>query len=506
MSQPLRLLMVEDSKDDADQVIGVLRPAGYEPIFELVDTPPSMREALEHKEWDLITANSTLSQFSAREALALAKELSPQAPFVVVTGDNDVDRAISLIRGGAKDYIRKWELARLIPTVAAVMHEVEQERERKQAEQALRLSEARYRRLFDTAQDGILILDAESGQITDVNPYLIKMLGYPLHEFIGKKLWEIGTFRDSEASKAAFATLQTQGYVRYDDLPLEASDQRRIDVEFVSNVYTLDDRKIIQCNIRNISRRKEAEAKILHLNKELQQRLQDRWREEEELRKQASDLNYSISHGLGTSVRWTSGLAKSLANSHFHQLDLEGQELIDKIRTSVDQIAGMLDGLTEVARCSSAELHRRPVDLSALARRIAAGLRLRDPGRNTEFVIAQGITVNGDPQMLRRVLENLLDNAFKFTAARAAARIEFGVAWQPEGRFAYFVRDNGIGFDMAQSDRLFSPFQTVHGDVDPPRPSIGLAIIERIIRRHGGEVWAEGAENTSATFYFTLDK
>jgi PAS domain S-box-containing protein len=504
MLQPLRLLMVEDSKDDADQVIDVLRPAGYEPIYELVDTHPRMREALERKEWDLITANCTLSQFSAPEALALAKELSPEAPFIVVTGDNDVDRAISLIRGGAKDFIRKWELARLIPTVAEVMRGVEEERERKRAEQALRLSEGRYRRLFDTAQDGILILDAESGQITDVNPYLVKMLGYPLEEFIGKKLWEIGTFRDSDASKAAFLTLQTQGYVRYDDLPLEASDQRRIDVEFVSNVYTLDGHKIIQCNIRNISRRKEAEAKVRHLNQELEQRLQDRWREEEELRKQASELNYSISHGLGTSVRWISGLAKSIATGHSHQLDVEGQGLIDQIRLGVDQMAGMLDGLTEVARCSSAELHRRPVDLSALARRVAAGLRLSDPSRNTEFVIAQGITVNGDPQMLRRVLENLLNNAFKFTATRAAARIEFGVAWQPEGRLAYFVRDNGIGFDMAQSDRLFSPFQTMHGEDDLPRPSVGLAIIERIVRRHGGEVWAEGAENTSATFYFTL--
>jgi PAS domain S-box-containing protein len=504
MSQPLRLLMVEDSRDDADQLINVLRPAGYEPAYEMVDTSPSMRKALKSKNWDLITADCILPQFSGPEALTLAKELSPETPFIVVTGDNDINRAISLMKAGAKDFIRQQELNRIVPTVAEVLREVQVERDRKSADQALRASESRYRRLFDTAQDGILILDAESGKITEVNPYMIKLLGYPLEEFIGKKLWEIGTFKDSDASKSAFLTLQAQGYVRYDDLPLEASDRRRIDVEFVSNVYMVDDHKVIQCNIRNITRRKQVEAKVRHLNHELEQRLVERVVEVEELRKQAIDLDYSISQGFGTSARRISSLAKALENGHSYKLDAEGQKLIDKIRISVDQMACMLDGLTEVARCSFVEVHQRPVNLSALARRVAAGLRLSDPRRNVEFVIAEGITVNGDPQLLRKVLENLLDNAFKFTATSSAPRIEFGVASQLDGRRAFFVRDNGVGLDMAQSERLFSAFQPVHPDHELPGIGVGLATVERIIRRHGGEVWGEGAENTGATFYFTL--
>jgi PAS domain S-box-containing protein len=132
-----------------------------------------------------------------------------------------------------------------IPTVEEVMKEVEIRRERQRAEQALQVSEARYRRLFETAQDGILILDAESGHIMDVNPFLVKMLGYPHEDLVGKALWEIGSFKDNDASKSAFRQLQSQGYVRYEDLPLEASDGRRIDVEFVSNVYLVGERR---CN------------------------------------------------------------------------------------------------------------------------------------------------------------------------------------------------------------------------------------------------------------------
>ncbi|HXM24270.1 MAG TPA: ATP-binding protein [Terriglobales bacterium] len=504
MSQPLRLLIVEDSEDDADQLLRVLRPAGYEPAYEIVDTLPAMRTALEHKDWDLITSDHSMPKFSAPAALALAKELRPNAPFIVVTGQNDLSLAVSLMKSGARDYIRKEELERLVPTIEEVMREVEVGRERQRTEHLLQVSEARYRRLFETAQDGILTLDADTGQITDVNPYLVKMLGYPQEDFIGKKLWEIGTFKDTEASKSTFLELQTQGYIRYEDLPLEASDERRVDVEFVSNVYMVGDKKVIQCNIRNITRRKEAEAKVRHLNAELEQRLQDRTVQLEVLDKEAENFNYSISHDLRAPLRWIGGFAQALEEDYARKLDPEGQRFIEKIRASAERMGAMLDGLIEVARFSRTELRREPVDLTAMVRRVAADLQQSAPDRKVEFVIAAGITANGDPRLLQRVLENLLNNAYKFTAKRVPARIEFGAAPQTDGRVAYFVRDNGVGFDMAYADRLFGAFQRLHGAKEFPGAGIGLATVERIVHRHGGQVWAEGAENTSATFYFTL--
>ncbi len=504
MGQPLRLLIVEDSEDDADLLLRVLRPAGYEPAYEIVDTLPTMRTALERRDWDVITSDHSMPQFSAPDALALAKELRPNSPFIVVSGENDLDLAVSLMKSGARDYIRKQELDRLVPTIKEVMREVEVGRKQQRAEHSLQVSEARYRRLFETAQDGILILDADTGQITDVNPYLIKMLGYPQEHFVGKKLWEIGSFKDSEASKSTFLQLQTQGYVRYEDLPLEASDERRVDVEFVSNVYTVDDKRVIQCNIRNITRRKEAEAKVRLLNAELEQRLQDRSVQLQVLSREAENFSYSIAHDLRAPLRWIGGFAQALEEGHASQLDAEGRHFIQKIRDSTEHMGTLLDALIELARFSRTDLRRTAVDLTATVRRVAAELRQDDPEREVELVVAEGIIANGDPRLLQRVLENLLNNAYKFTAKRIPARIEFGVAPQGDGRVAYFVRDNGIGFDMAYSDQLFGAFQRLHGDKDYPGAGIGLATVERIIHRHGGQVWAEGAENTSATFYFTL--
>ena len=408
------------------------------------------------------------------------------------------------MKGGARDYIRKEELARLVPTVEEVMKEVEIRRERQRAEQALQVSEARYRRLFETAQDGILILDAETGQIMDVNPFLVKMLGYPQENFVGKTLWEIGTFKDSDASKSAFKQLQNQGYVRYEDLPLEASDGGQVDVEFVSNVYSVGERKVVQCNIRNITRRKEAEAKVRSLNAELEQRVQDRTAQTEVLNREWEAFNYSVSHDLRAPLRWIGGFAKALDEDYGGNLEAEGQQFIQNIRASAEHMSTLLDGLMEVSRFSRMELRRESIDLSAVVRGLAAKLQLSAPARKVEFVIAEGVTANGDPRLLKQVLENLLGNACKFTARRDIAHVEFGIAPQNDGSVTYFVRDNGAGFDMAYADKLFGVFQHLHSVKEFPGTGIGLATVERIIHRHGGRVWAEGAENTGATFYFTL--
>jgi PAS domain S-box-containing protein len=504
MSQPLRLLIVDDSKDDANQLLSVLRPAGYDPSYEIVDTLPAMRTALEYQDWDVITSDHSMPQFSAPAALALAKEIRPNAPFIVVSGENDLDLAVALMKGGARDYIRKEELGRLVPTVEQVMRDVEIGRERERAELALGVSEARYRRLFETAQDGILILNAETGQITDVNPYLIKMLGYPGNYFIGKKLWEIGTFKDSEASKSTFLELQIQGYVRYEDLPLEASDGRQVAVEFVSNVYLVGDEKVIQCNIRNITRRKDAEATVHHFNALLGQTLRDRTVQLEAVKKEAELSTYSISHDLRAPLRRIAGFAKTLEDDHAGKLDHECQQFVQQIRASTEHMSTLLDALVEVARFSRIELRREPVNLTALVHRVAVGLQQQNTDRKIEFVVGEGITANGDPRLLQTALENLLSNAYKFTGKCVPARIEFGAVTQSGGTVAYFVRDNGVGFDMAYADRLFVAFQRLHSANEFPGTGIGLATVERIIRLHGGRVWAEGTENMGATFYFTL--
>jgi PAS domain S-box-containing protein len=276
MNQSLRVLIVEDPKNDVTPLLQSLRHGGYEPIYAIVDTPVAMRAALKSKEWDVIISGHAMPHFSAPKALALAKELRPDLPFIIVSIEIDLNLAVLLMKEGARDYIQKRELFRLVPAIKRELGEVKIRREHQQVRDALEISETRYRRLFETAQDGILILDADTGQIQDVNPFLIEMLGYAKEEFLGKNLWEIGAFKDIKASKAAFLKLQSKGYVRYKNLPLETKDGQPMAVEFVSNVYLVNHHKVIQCNIRDITERKRIAESLQKAHNELEHRVEER--------------------------------------------------------------------------------------------------------------------------------------------------------------------------------------------------------------------------------------
>jgi light-regulated signal transduction histidine kinase (bacteriophytochrome) len=177
---------------------------------------------------------------------------------------------------------------------------------------------------------------------------------------------------------------------------------------------------------------------------------------------------------------------------------------IHNIRYSAERMTELIDALLGLARFSRIKLTRKPVDLSAVVRRIAGELCQADPDRQVEFVIAEGVSADADEPLVLVVLENLLANAWKFTARTPAARIEFGVEPAAGHSPAYFVRDNGAGFDMDHADRMFLAFQRLHSEKDFPGIGIGLATVQRIIHRHGGRVWAQGLVGTGATFHFTL--
>lgn len=262
MNQILRVLIVEDSEDDVTFLLRVLRREGYEVVYARVDTPAAMSAALENQEWDVITSDHSMPLFSAPEALKLAKKLRPDLPFIIVSGEIDLNLAVSLMKQGAQDYIQKSELPRLVPAIRREIDEAKIRLEHQHTKDALEISETRYRRLFETAQDGILILNADTGQIQDVNPFLMEMLGYSKEEFLGKNLWEIGVFKDIEESKNVFLKLQKEGYVRYENLPLETKEGKSMAVEFVSNVYLVNHYKVIQCNIRDITKRRKAEEEL----------------------------------------------------------------------------------------------------------------------------------------------------------------------------------------------------------------------------------------------------
>ena len=506
MNQPLRILMIDDSEDDANLIREALENGGYHAITEVVDSAKDMLAAMETKTWDVITSDHGMPRFNAPEALKLASQTKPLVPFIIVSGEIDLNLAVSLMRNGAKDYITKTELSRLVPVIERELHEVMLRKEIQKIESALKRSETRYRRLFETAEDGILILDAMTGQILDVNPFLIKIMGYSKDDFLGKMLWHIGFFHDEEESKRAFIELQEKGYIRYENLPLETSSGKKISVEFVSNTYMVNDIKVAQCNIRDISEHLKDEKEINKLNSELEQRVKERTQQLEVLNKELEAFSYSVSHDLRAPLRRIVTYLESLKDDIATKKGLRSNELIDKIGNNTQRMEQLIGALLDLSHLTRQPVEHTIVDLSKMSHQIAKELQQSQPDRKVVFTIADGIKVKGDAQLLRSVMENLLGNSWKYTSKNANATIQFGTMQQDFGSDAYFVKDDGAGFDMAYADKLFGAFQRLHSDKEFPGIGIGLATVQRIISRHKGRVWAESVLGVSTVFCFTLGK
>lgn len=260
----LNVLSLEDSVRDFEIIREQLTDTGYNFNIYRVEKEGELTSLLRGNKYDIILADFKLPGFDAFGALRLCKEICPEVPFICVSGAIGEDTAIELIKQGAVDYVLKDRLARLPFAIKRALEEVKEKEKRKLAEEALIVSESRYRRLFESAKDGILIIDAETGKIIDVNPFLVELLSFPFDHFIGKSIWEIGFFNDIIKNRDKFIELQQKVYVRYEDLPLETTNGQKIDVEFVSNVYSANHYKVIQCNIRDITDRKRAEKNLQH--------------------------------------------------------------------------------------------------------------------------------------------------------------------------------------------------------------------------------------------------
>ena len=378
------------------------------------------------------------------------------------------------------------------------------QRQMKMAEE-LRVSDLRYRRLFETSKDGLLMLNGETGMVIDVNPFLVELLGFSHEEFLGKKVWELGFLKDIVANQANFAELQQKEYIRYENLALETKTGRRIEVEFTSNVYLVNHQKMMQCDIRDISERVRAQIKIRQLNAELEQRVVDRTAELAAANKELEAFSYSVSHDLRAPLRSIDGFSRIVLEDYAAKLDDAGRDSLNRIRVAAQRMGQLIDDMLNLSRVNRAELRRELVDLSALVREVVIELRRHEPTRAVALTVVDGLTTRADLRLLRIVLVNLLGNAWKFTGKCAAPRIEVGAVRDAQPA-TYFVTDNGAGFDETYAGKLFGAFQRLHTTEQFAGTGIGLATVQRIIHRHGGRVWAESVVGEGATFFFTLEK
>ncbi len=247
----------------------------------------------------------------------------------------------------------------------------------------------------------------------------------------------------------------------------------------------------------------KSEARVRELNDELEQRVQRRTAELGVANRELESFAYSVSHDLRSPLRGIDGWSQALLEDYGPTLDATAREYLATIRSETQRMGTLIDSLLGLSRVTRAGLDLKRVDLGALARPILERLRAENPTRRAEIVVGEGLDVVADEALMRALLENLLGNAWKFTARRDVARVELGRT-TIEGESVVFVRDNGAGFDMAYASKLFTPFQRLHRVDDFPGTGIGLATVQRIIHRHGGRVWAEGQVDGGATVYFTL--
>ena len=353
----------------------------------------------------------------------------------------------------------------------------------------LRTSEIRYRRLFESARDGILILNAATLKITDVNPFMMELLGYSRDEFLGKELWEIGLFSDKDASQRAFRELQLNGYLRYENLPLQTTDGKLREVEFVSNVYDEDRHPVIQCNIRDITDRKQAEEERRVLLASAQAA-----RAEADIANSLKDeFLATVSHELRTPLTAILGWSQMLASGKLDEHD--SKRAAETILRNACAQREIIDDLLDIARIITGKLRLevRPVEMDQIIEAVVEGVRPAADGRHIRLETAidpRTGAILGDPDRLQQIIWNLLSNAIKFTPE--GGRVEVRMA-HCDSQAEITISDTGQGLDPELLLHVFDRFRQFdssskrrHGGL-----GLGLSIVRQLVELHGGTVTAE---------------
>ena len=366
----------------------------------------------------------------------------------------------------------------------------------------LRESEERYRAVVEQAAEGIFLVDADTRRVLEANAAYQNLLGYTSEEILRLTLYDLVPYPRKSMDCYVERVLERMSYVS-GERRHRRKDGSLVDVEVSANLISYGGREALCIVVRDITERKRAEEELHRLNEQLEHRVRQRTAQLEATNRELEAFSYSISHDLAAPLRSIDGFPQILFEDYAEVLDHEGKDYLSRVRASSQHLGQLIDALLKLSRMTRREIRRESVDLSLTAENIVQVLRISQPDRQAEFVIADGLSVDGDAWLLRIALENLLGNAWKFTGKSLPARIEFG-AVEHEGTLAYFVRDNGAGFDMTYADKLFGAFQRLHTIEEFPGTGIGLATVQRIVHRHGGQAWAEGRVGQGATFYFTL--
>jgi PAS domain S-box-containing protein len=378
--------------------------------------------------------------------------------------------------------------------------------ERKLAEAALRESEQRFRTIFDSVNDAIFVHDLTTGDILDVNTKMCTMYGYTHEEALQLRVEDLSSGEPPYTQQYALAWMKKASEGEPQLFEWRAKDRKGrlfwVEVNMRRAVIGGLDRLLVV--VRDITERKRAEEEIQRLNAELEQRVIERTAQLEAAIKELEAFSYSVSHDLRAPLRAMDGFSRILLEDYAPQLPSEAERYLKTIRESSQRMGRLIDDLLAFSRLSRQALNKQAIATGDLVRQVLADLGAEQAGRQVEIISGELPPCQADAGLLRQVWMNLLSNALKYTRKCEVARIEIGSTAEQDGEVVYFVKDNGVGFDMQYAGKLFGVFQRLHSEREFEGTGVGLAIVQRIVHRHGGRVWVEAEPDRGATFYFTI--
>ncbi len=494
MNIPLRILIVEDSQDDADLLVNELERGGYELISERVDTPTAMKAALDQKQWDVIIADYNLPSFSAPAALRLVQEQGWDLPFIVVSGCIGEDIAVAVMKAGAHDYLMKDNLARLVPAVERELREAVERRKRREAEQTVRQNEERFRALIENALDIITVLGA-NGIIRYKSPSIERVLGYKPEDLVGKTILDyvhsddLTAFIDvlNQVVQHPSHTLSLEFRFRHQDGSwriLEAVGKNFLEGSGLSSIVI---------NARDITERKQAE--------ELRHALEKERALSEERFNFVSMMSHEFRNPL-SSILVSSDILKNFRHKATQE---QANRCLDRIEVAAYEMTQLLEDILSFtkAEVGNLEIKPQPFDLKELCHQLVEEMRLTAGNQHTLTFVSQGECNQAymDESLLKHILTNLLANAIKYSPE--GSTVEFELSCQNEEAI-FKIHDQGIGIPPGDRQHLFEPFHRGRNVGKIPGTGLGLCIVKKFVDLHKGTIALKSEVGVGTTFIVTL--
>jgi PAS domain S-box-containing protein len=490
----VRIMVVEDEGIVALDLVTTLKRLGYDVNGSVATGEEAIATAIRLRP-DLILMDirlaGELDGIAAAESIG--KSLGVPVIFLTAHSDDDTLRRAKAVEPYSY-LVKPYRAADLRCAIEVTLY-------RHESQVRLREQEAWLRATLNSIHDGIVTTDPED-RVRFLNPVAETLTGWTSADAYKRRLDEIVQLINVTTG---IPIQLEEGLLQQDEHVLKHPQGETRAVEPSAAVIRTGQGSALGrvVVLRDVTERRAAIRQMQQLNSELERRVQARTAELENANRDLQALTYSMAHDLRAPLRAINGYSQCVIEDYSELLGEEGAMQLVRVRTATERMSDLIDGLLELARISRTECNRQTLNLSALATELTADLIAGSAGREVEVVIQPNVFATGDRHLLHVVLENLLDNAWKFTSPVSNARVEFG-SQTDDGRVIYFVRDNGVGFTMNDTLQMYSAFSRLHG-AQFPGNGVGLAIVERALRRMGGHIWAQSEPGHGATFFFALD-